>query len=669
VKTASTAVDGIVSKAGTNVSEWSLDAAAELYRIDAWSDGFFVVNAAGHMAVRPFDDDSLSIDIMDVVAELRSRGVRFPALLRFQDVLRARVRRLNLAFSEAIADAGYQNIYQAVYPIKVNQLHEVVEEVLDAGKPFGLGLECGSKAELVATIAHLDSDDTPLICNGVKDQSMLSLILSSQLLGKNVIPVMEKFAEFEELIALADAARTTTQFGVRIRLHTAGAGKWADSGGYQSKFGISLPELMQVCAALKASDAGHRLVLLHFHLGSQISQIAQLRQAAKELAQIYAELVSLGLPIRYIDVGGGLGVNYTGAFEEGGIQYSLQEYANGVVSSIQDVCDARKVPHPILISESGRAMTAHHSVLVVETLGAFQKNAAESDQAMPPDMHRIAHSLNDTMNWLRDTTAPERGVDELIEAYHDVVEMHRDAATMFTMGYLPLEQNALVERMYWSSCSAILRQLRAANPDPLPPQYFELQELLVDQYLVDFSVFQSVLDHWAIQQPFPIVPLARLDERPTRRAMLVDLTCDSDGRITQYVSSNENKNFLELHPLLADEPYCLGFFMMGAYQDIMGDAHNLFGRVTEVHVYGDAEEEDNFWIEKVIAGTKVQDMLAQVQYFPNDLQRRMQNQIREKIDSGAIRPKRGMAILDQYRACFEEETYLVTRTTAKDVAK
>ncbi|MCJ7592915.1 MAG: biosynthetic arginine decarboxylase [Woeseiaceae bacterium] len=647
---------------------WSIEDAAEHYRVDAWSDGFFVVNESGHMAVKPFDDGPLSIDILDVVAELRARGVRFPAVLRFQDVLRARVKRINLAFAEAIREAGYQSTYQSIYPIKVNQLHEVVEEVLDAGKPFGLGLECGSKAELVATVAHLESDDTLLICNGVKDQSMLSLILSSQRLGKNVIPVMEKFAEFEELIALADAAEATTQFGVRVRLRTAGAGKWADSGGYQSKFGISLPELMQIVAALKANSTEHQLALLHFHLGSQISHITQLKQAAKELGQIYAELIHMGLPIRYIDVGGGLGVNYTGAFEEGSIQYSLQEYANAVVSAIQDVCDARKVPHPILLSESGRAMTAHHSVLVVETLGAFRKDNAPDEHVLPSDSHRLAHNLNELLTWLRETAWKDASVDELVEAYHSVVEIHQEAATLFAMGYLPLQQNALIERMYWSGCSAILRILRSSWPDSLPPQFYELQTLLVDQYLIDFSVFQSALDHWAIQQPFPIVPLDRLDERPTRRALLVDLTCDSDGKISQYVSSNDDKSFLELHELNPGEPYCLGFFLMGAYQDIMGDAHNLFGRVAEAHIYGDAEEDGNFWIEKVIPGTKIQDMLAQVQYFPNDLQRRMQNQVKEKIDSGAIRPKLGMAILDQYKACFEDDTYLVSNRVTKDVS-
>ncbi len=644
--------------------DWSTEDAAEHYRVASWSDGFFHVNDSGHMAVRPLEDKSLSIDIMDVVADLRQRGVKFPALLRFQDVLRARVQRLNHAFADAIKEAGYQSEYRSVYPIKVNQMHEVVEEVLDAGKPFGLGLECGSKTELIATLAHLVDDSTLLICNGVKDRSMLSLVLSSQLLGKNVIPVMEKYAEFEELISLADAADTATQFGIRVRLRTAGAGKWADSGGYQSKFGISLPELLQIVDTLKANQAEHRLTLLHFHLGSQISQIKQLKQAAKELAQIYAELINAGLPVRYIDVGGGLGVNYTGAFEEGGIQYSLQEYANAVVSAIKDVCDSRKVPHPVLISESGRAMTAHHSVLIVETLGAFRKDNAENELTVPTDAHRIVHNLNELLSWLRDPQAQDSGVAELIEAYHGVVEIHQEAATMFAMGFLPLQQNALIERMYWSSCSALLAKLRAADPDPVPRELLELQDLLVDQYLMDFSVFQSVLDHWAIQQPFPIVPLHRLDERPTRRALLVDLTCDSDGKITQYVSAKEDKKFLELHPLKPREPYCLGIFLMGAYQDIMGDAHNLFGRVSEAHVYGDASEEGNFWIEKLIPGTKVQDMLAQVQYFPNDLQRRMQDQIKEKIAAGVIRPKRGMEILDQYTACFSDETYLINHRTA-----
>jgi arginine decarboxylase len=639
---------------------WSTEDAAELYRLEAWSDGFFVVNERGHVAVKPFDNDPLTIDIMDVVNEMRRRNINFPLLLRFQDVLRARVRRLNEAFSEAIAYAEYKNVYRGVYPIKVNQLHEVVEEVLDAGAPYGLGLECGSKAELIASLPHLVSDETLLICNGVKDRTMLSLILAAQRLGKNVVPVMEKFGEFEQLMALAAESEGKTQFGVRIRLRTGGAGRWADSGGYRSKFGISLPELLELVERLEASGAGDSFVLLHFHLGSQISDIQQLKQAAKEMAQIYAELVNRGLPIRYMDVGGGLGVNYSGGFD-GGINYSLQEYANAVVSAIMEVCDTRKVPHPVLVSESGRALTAHHSVLIVETLGAYQKDRVADDYKAPKDSHRMTRTLSGILQTLR--KAADSGIDigELLEAYHDVVEVHAEASTLFGMGYLSLEQNALVERLYWSCCSAILRHLRAIEPDPAPAEMHELEDKLIDQYLCDFSVFQSMLDHWAIDQAFPIVPLDHLDRRPTRRALLVDLTCDSDGKVSQYVSSNPDKQFLELHPLRPGEPYFLGFFLMGAYQDIMGDSHNLFGRVAEAHIYGDANEEGNFWVEKVIPGTEVQEILAQVQYFPNDLQRRMQNLIKEKIESGAVRPKRGMEILDQYMACFKEETYIDPR--------
>jgi len=646
----------------TAADDWSTDDAADLYRVAAWSDGFFTINDKGHVAVTPIDGNPLAIDVMDVIAEARRRKLGFPLLVRFQDILHARVQRLNRAFAEAIDAVGYDNVYRGVYPIKVNQLHEVVEEVLDAGKPFGLGLECGSKAELLATLPHLESDDSLLVCNGVKDAAMLSLIVAAQRLGKNVVPVMEKYVEFEQLMAIAEREEQKATFGVRIRLRTSGAGKWADSGGYRSKFGISLPELMDLVERLEAEDSRESFVLLHFHLGSQISDIQQLRSAAKEMSQIYAELITRGIPIRYLDVGGGVGVNYTGGFEEGSINYSLQEYANAVVSAIKEVCDEREVPAPILVSESGRAMTAHHSMLVVETLGAFRKDRSESDYEPPADAHRLVHSLHDTLTWLRHDASAETPVSELLEAYHDIESIHEEASTLFGMGYLPLVDNARVERLYWSACSNALRCLRDADVEPLPRAVQELEDKLVDQYLCNFSVFQSMLDHWAIDQPFPVMPLARLDERPTRRTLLVDLTCDSDGKVSQYVSANEDRNFLELHGLRADEPYYLGVFMMGAYQDIMGDAHNLFGRVSEVHVYADAEEDNNFWLEKIIPGTQIEDILATVQYFPNDLRRRMQDIIKQKIDAGVVRPTRGMQILEQYMACFKAQTYFDTST-------
>jgi arginine decarboxylase len=639
---------------------WSVDDATALYRVAAWSDGFFDVNEKGHVAVRPIDGSELSIDIMDVLAETRARNIRFPLLLRFQDILHARVRRLNLAFAEAIGSMGYGNVYRGVYPIKVNQMHEVLEEVIDAGKPFGLGLECGSKAELVATIPHLTDDESLLICNGVKDLHMLSLIVAAQSLGKNVIPVMEKFVEFEELMSIASREGVRAPFGVRIRLRTSGAGKWAASGGYRSKFGISLPELIELVERLEAEDRADALVLLHFHLGSQITDIQQLRTAAKEMSQIYAELIARGVSVRYLDVGGGVGVNYTGGFEEGSINYSLQEYANTIVSAVQEVCDERGVPHPILVSESGRAMTAHHSVLVVETLGAFRKDRAEQDYAPPANAHRLVRDLHVTLAALRENNDDD--IAGVVEACHDIETIHQEASVLFGMGYLSLEDNARVERLYWSASAAALTRLRAMDPEPAPPQLQQLEEMLTDQYLCNFSVFQSMLDHWAIDQPFPIMPLARLNERPTLRTLLVDLTCDSDGKVSQYVSANEDKSYLELHPIPDGEPYYLGMFLMGAYQDIMGDAHNLFGRVSEVHIYGDAEEENNFWLEKVIPGSQVHDMLAQVQYFPNDLRRRMQDLIKQKIDAGEVRPKRAMQILDQYMAFFDTQTYFDTQS-------
>jgi arginine decarboxylase len=484
---------------------------------------------------------------------------------------------------------------------------------------------------------------------------MLSLILSAQRLGKNVIPVMEKYAEFEQLMSMVDEHDLPTRFGVRIRLRTAGSGRWADSGGYRSKFGVSLPELVELIEELERSNRTDSFILLHFHLGSQIADIQTLKQAVKEMAQIYAELRKRGVPVRYFDVGGGLGVNYSGGYDEGGINYSLQEYANAVVYSVMEVCDAKQVPHPILISESGRAITAHHSVLVVETLGAFRKDRVADDFALPKDAVPMVRDLGSIFE--RFESRKKISLSQMLEAYHDAVEIHREAAALFSMGYLPLEQNALIERLYWSSCSAILRHLRQADPYPVPAEFYELEDKLVDQYLCDFSVFQSMLDHWAIDQPFPILPLQHLDRRPSRRALLVDLTCDSDGKVSQYVSSNDDKKFLKLHPLQPDERYFLGFFLMGAYQDIMGDAHNLFGRVPEVHIYADGEEDGNFWIEKVIPGTEVQEMLAQVQYFPNDLQRRMNDIIKVKIESGDLRPKLGMAILDQYMSCFRDGTY------------
>jgi arginine decarboxylase len=633
---------------------WTAEKSSELYRVDAWGEGFFFINERGHAAVRPDPDRDIAVDVVQVVAEIRRRGVGFPVLIRFQEILRARVRRLNEAFQAAVAEAGYGNVYRGVYPIKVNQLHEVVEEVLDAGRPFNMGLECGSKAELIAALPHVD-DDMLLLCNGVKDRGMLSLILSAQQLGQTVLPIIEKYSEFEQLLELAATTGMKPKLAARIRLATQGSGRWFESAGARSKFGVAIPELVRMVQELSKRGMQDSLQLLHFHLGSQIADIQVLKQAVKEATQVYASLQKQGLSVRYLDVGGGLGVNYGAGYAIGddGINYGLQEYANAVVFAVKEVCDAREVAPPMLVSESGRAITAHHSVLIVPVLGTHRPDTpVEGELADKP--HITVKGLRKILDQIRrKNPKPE----ELLEAYHDAKDARNEADQLFTLGYLPLEQLAEVQRTYWLLCAELLPRIRAAEFDPEPKELAELEERLTDLYLCDFSVFQSMLDHWAIGQGFPIMPIDRLEENPNRRGVMVDLTCDSDGKVSHYISALDDKTFLPVHALAADTPYYLGIFLVGAYQDIMGDTHNLFGRVPEVHVYADAEEPDNFWIEKVIPGMAVHEMLAQVQYFPNDLNRRMSELVRRKIDAGTVRPGVGMQILDQYISCFNESTY------------
>ncbi len=632
---------------------WTVADAQELYAVSSWSDGFYTVNAAGHAAAQPLLDKELSIDILEVVAAAAAQDITPPLLVRFQDVLRSRVRRLVEAFDTAIADAGYGNRYQAIYPIKVNQLHEVVEEVLDAGKAYGLGLECGSKTELIAALPNI-GDDRLLLCNGVKDHVILSLILSAQQLGQRVLPIIEKYTEFEQLMVLADRSGQKPRLAVRIKLATRGAGRWFESAGERSKFGLTVPELVRLVHELERRGIADRLELLHFHLGSQITDIHVLKQAVKEVTQVYADLHLRGVPVRCLDVGGGLGVHYGGGYgsDDSSINYSLQEYANAIVFSVQEICAARDVPEPVIVSESGRAITAHHSVLVVPVLSAQAHGAELHDLPEHPD--GLAQRM---LAALEEARQADDNVGELLEAYHDAHEARAEADTVFRLGFLGIEQLAVVETLYWGACREILDGLEAADLETPPPEQLELQTLLTDIYLCDFSVFHSMLDHWAIRQLFPIMPLGRLDERPERRAVVVDLTCDSDGKVSEYVSSLEDRSHLPLHSLQRGERYYLGIFLVGAYQDILGDSHNLFGRLPEVHVYADDEEPGNFWIEKVIPGMSVHEMLAQVQYFPNDLNRRMSEMVRAKIDADEVRPNVGMRIVNEYQKRFNETTY------------
>ncbi len=645
---------------------WTPDDAAALYHVPAWGESYFGINERGHATVRPSLELPVDVDLYEVVEELMEEGVQFPVLIRFQDLLTTRVVQLNEAFRAAIAESGFQGRYSGVYPIKVNQLREVVEEILEAGRPYGFGLECGSKAELVATLPHLDDDETLLICNGYKDEAMLRLMLTFQGLGKNVVPVVEKFNEFEAIMRLGRELGLTPRFGLRVRLSTVGAGQWALSSGDQSKFGVPTPELLEIVERLEQSGQVESLRLLHFHLGSQIADIQALKAAVKEITRVYAGLVRRGLPIEYLDAGGGLGVNYDAmplGGGRGGVDYTMQEYANAIVYAVQEVCDAERVPHPTLVTENGRALTAHHSVLIVEALGATTKLKADPDFTPRKKDHEIVKTLHRMWEEVRFESDERFSLGRLLEAYHDAVEQRRAADALFGFGYLDLEQKALTERLYWSVCTAINRRIHRAEPDWLPAELEELDDLLVDQVLCDFSVFQSMMDYWSIGQRFPIMPIHRLDEEPQRRATLVDLTCDSDGKISRFVSPDGGKRYLELHRLREGERYFLGVFLMGAYQDILGDTHNLFGSVTEVHVYADADEPGHYYVENHIPGTTIEQMLARVQYFPPDLLQKTQRLLRRKTKEEAIKPKAATAVLEQYRRFFDAYTYYEPETS------
>jgi arginine decarboxylase len=645
---------------------WAVEDSEKLYRVQLWGDNYFYVNEEGHLSVRPILGDAIGIDVYKIVQDLKSQRIEFPLLIRFQDLLRSRVAELYNAFKKAIAEAGYQNRYISVYPIKVNQLHEVVQEILEAGRPFGFGLECGSKAELVAALPHLEDDQTLLICNGYKDAVMIRLLLIGQQLGKNVIPILEKYSELRPLLMHGKELGIIPSFGVRVKVSATGSGKWAASGGDASKFGISITELVKLIDETAGYDMLSGFRLLHFHLGSQILDIQNLKQAVKEVARVYATLQRRGINIQYVNVGGGLGVNYEAGevTSPHGMNYTLEEYTNAVVYSVKEICDAEKVPHPILVSENGRAITAHHSVLIVEAIAANTRETTVEEGISPdsvegPPVKELARLLTS----VSDKGSRRRSLPFLLEVFHDAVEKRQEATLLFELGYLTMEQKGLAEKLYWATCTAINRLLQKRNSESLPKDLSEMRETLTDQYLCDFSVFQSILDYWAIGQVFPIMPVHRLNEQPSRLATLVDLTCDSDGKVDRFASPFGTKSALELHRLNEGESYYLGFFLMGAYQDILGDIHNLFGRVTEVHVYADDDEPDNYFVEKVIRGTTVQEILAFVQYFPNDLQRRMEQLIQQKVKEGRIRPKVGVQLLDQYSKAFHEYTYLDVRPT------
>ena len=629
---------------------WDIPSAIALYNIDRWGTGYFTINAAGNVQVMPTQTYGNAIDLMEVVTEARKQGMAFPLVIRFQDLLRQRVETINRAFRSAIAEANYQSTYKGVFPIKVNQLREVVEEIIDAGRPFNFGLEAGSKPELIAALAVHRDPEGLIICNGYKDSTFIQNALLGRKLGKQVIMVVEKMEEVRQIVQVSKEMNVMPLMGLRVRLQAKGSGKWATSGGENAKFGLSTADLVAASNYLKSEGMADSLVLVHFHVGSQVPDIGVIKRAVREAARFYAKLSKMGHPMQFVDVGGGLGVDYDGSRTayDSSMNYTLQEYARDVVYNMIDVCESEKVPHPTIVSESGRAIVAHHSVLVVEAFSSIEKGAADLSLEIRESDPKLLHEMVETQKAL---TKQNR-----MEVLHDAQQIKEQCQSMFELGLLELESKAKIEIIYWQIAQSVVELCRGMRY--VPDEVKELETALGDQYLCNFSVFQSLLDHWALGQLFPIMPIHQLDQPPDRNGTLADITCDSDGKVSKFIDLQDVRETLPLHRIRPGEPYYLGFFLMGAYQDIMGDLHNLFGRANEVHVFLDEDEESGWYIEERIEGSTVGSVLSMTQWDQHELIRLVKAQVDAAIKSDRLKPTEAMRLLNEYERALKGYTYL-----------
>ncbi len=627
---------------------WKINDALELYNVPAWGLGYFGINAQGRVEVRPERQASgPSVDLLELVEDVQRRGLRTPLLVRFSDILRDRIGHLAQAFNGAITEYGYQGSLRSVFPIKVNQQRHVVEEIVAHGRPVGMGLEAGSKPELLVALALLDTPDALIICNGYKDRAYVETALLAQHLGRRPVIVIDRFHELDLIVKASRELGIKPHIGVRARLTTKGAGKWVESTGDRSKFGLSSLEIVNAVERLRHEDMLECLELLHFHIGSQITSIRAHKDALREAARVFVGLHDLGARPRYLDVGGGLGVDYDGSQTNfhSSMNYTEQEYANDVVASIQEVCDERGVEHPDIVTESGRATVAHCSVLVFDVLGVNEMLTGREPEPVEEDAPKILQDLWEVWDNVTQKNA--------LESYHDALALKEDGSTLFAHGTLDLVARARIERLFWDCCEKILRSLRGMKY--VPEELEGLEKNLADTYYANFSVFQSAPDHWAVDQLFPLMPIHRLDEQPTRRGVFADLTCDSDGKIDQFIDPHDVKHVLELHTWTG-QPYYMGMFLLGAYQEILGDLHNLFGDTDAVHV--SLQGEGGYRIEHVVEGDEVSDVLSYVQYDRRALMERVRQMIEEALRKGTISLEESALLRRRYKEGLEEYTYL-----------
>ncbi len=635
---------------------WTIADSADLYGINRWSQGYFSIGDNGHVLAHPTNEPHRSIDLKQLVDELQQRDIAAPLLIRFNDLIHHRAKALHNVFAKAIVETEFKGSYCCVYPIKVNQQRHVVEQVIEAGKPYNFGLEAGSKPELLAIMAMVKDDTTPIICNGFKDDEFIEAVILAAKIGKNIIPVVEKYNELKLITKYAKLHNVRPAIGLRIKLAARGAGRWESSGGDRSKFGLFFSEVIDAVNFLKESDMLDCLKLLHFHLGSQINNIRNVKGAIIELARVYVELHRVGATgLKYIDVGGGLGVDYDGSKSSAGpsINYSLQEYANDVVFHVKEVCDQANITHPTIISESGRALVAFHSVLLFNVMGStgFDKFEVPENLVGRDNRKGIPKpilNLFDTYHHLSEANFEE--------SYHDAQLMRDEAQNLFNLGYCTLEQRGLAERLFFATCSKVLDIVR--KREDVPAEFDGLETMLARIYFCNFSIFQSLPDCWAIDQLFPIMPIHRLEEKPTGRGILADVSCDSDGKIDSFIDNRKTKPLIDLHSQTGGEPYYLGAFLVGAYQEILGDLHNLFGDTNAVHVSLNENGNGGWEIDDVVEGDTVREVLHYVQFSADDLKRAMRKRVETALREKKLTLEESRVLLKFYENGLEGYTYL-----------
>ena len=632
------------------MTKWTIDEAREHYNIKGWGAGYFDINSKGNIVVHPDQKSTHYIDLKELVDDIQSKGYSLPVLIRFSDILKASIANLANSFQNSIEEYGFEGQYHGVYPIKVNQQRQVVEEIVKFGQPFNIGLEAGSKPELHAILAILDNPEALLVCNGYKDEAFIRLALMSQKLGKRVFIVVEKLDELALIDKVAKELGVQPNIGLRIKLVSAGQGRWSSSTGEYSKFGLNTMELMEALEIAKSKNILDCVKLIHFHLGSQITNIRRIKDSLKEVGRFYSELMKFGCNIQYIDVGGGLGIDYDGSRSTfaSSTNYSVQEYANDVVYHLLEICKAEDLPHPNIISESGRAMTAHHSILVVNVLDVTTFPEWSEQIEIADDAPEVVKEVFDVL----DSTSNKN----LIESWHDAVHLKDEAQNQFLLGLISLTDRAMAERIYWGICRKI--EKLSSRLKFLPDDIRNLRTKLADKYFCNFSVFQSVPDSWAIDQVFPVVPLNRLHEEPDRDATIADITCDSDGRIDTFIGTHRGtENTLRVHSLQPGESYCLCIFLTGAYQEILGDLHNLFGDTNTVHV--SLKEDGSLNYEQIIEGEDVTDVLDYVQFSADELAGRIDGFLIGCVQRGVVTQKEADDFIALYKAGLDGYTYLV----------